>query len=210
MVMCLNFLWKFYEGIPDFVWPHLTGDPEPAPNDQEFFHIEHGQKLDAVNGVLSSRLVQLEDRIRGVESKLMALLTLTSVLSAAIAASLAAATTLGNIDEGVKLLVWLAAFLVFYAGIQILRSLWATVDGLARRAYRQLTPDDIVPQNGEASEAYQMRLLNLQVNNLNWNEWVVNEKVSCMAVAHTALKNGLTAIFFLVLVTLGIAACHLI
>ena len=205
----MNFVRKFYERIPDFVWPHVSGDPEPEPTGQEFFSIENSANLDVANSVLSSRLVQLEDRIRGVESKLTALLTLTSVLSAAVAASLAAATTLGNIDEGVKLLVWFAAFLVFYAGIQILRSLWATVDGLARRAYKQLTPDDIVPQNGESNDMYQVRLLDLQVNNLNWNEWVVNEKVSCMAVAHTALKNGLTAIFFLVLVTLGIAACHL-
>ena len=79
-----------------------------------------------------------------------------------------------------------------------------------RRAYKQLSPDDIVPQSGEANAAYRIRLLNLQVNHLNWNEWVVNEKVSCMAVAHAALKNALTAIFILVLLTLGIAAYHLV
>ena len=200
---------KLYERIPDCVWPHITGDVEPAPTDQDPFSAEHGESLDEITSILSSRLVQLEERIRGVESKLVALFALTSIFSTAVAASLAAATTLGTIEEDAKLPAWFAVFLVFYAAMQILRSLWATVDGLVRRGYKQLSPDDIVPQSGEANDAYRVRLLNLQVNHLHWNEWVVNEKVSCMAVAHTALKNALTAIFFLVFLTLVIAAFHL-
>ena len=210
--MRVSVIRKLYERIPDCVWPHLTGDVEPTPEDQDIFSAEHGDSLEVITSLLSSRLVQLEERIRGVESKLLALLTLTSVLSTAVAASLAAATTLGSVKEDAKLLAWFAVFLVFYAAIQILRSLWATVDGLVRRGYKQLSPDDIFPQSDEANDAYRIRLLNLQVNHLNWNERVVNEKVSCMAVAHTAtaLKNALTAIFCLVLLTLGIAAYHLI
>ena len=56
--------------------------------------------LDVITSLLSSRLVQLEERIRGVESKLLApahfdLCTRPS----AVAASLAAATTLGSVKE---------------------------------------------------------------------------------------------------------------
>ena len=208
--MCISVMRKLYERIPDWVWPHLTGDVEPAPTDQDLFSAEHDESLNEIANIVSSRLVQLEERIKGVESKLVALLTLTSVLSTAVAASLAAATTLGRVEEDAELLAWCAVFLVFYASIQILRSLWATVDGLVRRGYKQLSPDDIVPQGGEANDAYRVRLLNLQANHLRWNEWVVNEKVSCMAVAHVALKNALTVIFLLVLLTLGIAAYHLV
>ena len=210
MAMWLSVIRKLYDRIPDWAWPHLTGDAEPAPEDQDIFSVEHVDSLDEITSILSSRLVQLEERTGGVESKLLALLTLTSVLSTAVAASLAVATTLGSVKEDARLLAWFAVFLVLYAAIQILRSLWATVDGLVRRGYKQLSPDDIVPQSGEANAAYRIRLLNLQVNHLNWNEWVVNEKVSCMAVAHAALKNALTAIFILVLLTLGIAAYHLV
>ena len=208
--MRVSVIRKLYDRIPDWVWPHLTGDVEPVPTDRDLFNAEHGESLDEITGILSSRLIQLEERIRHVESKLLALLTLTSVLSTAVAASLAAATTLGSINEDARLLAWPAVFLVFYAAIQILRSLWATVDGLARRGYKQLSPEDIVPQSNEANDAYRIRLLNLQVNHLNWNGRVVNEKVSCMAVAHVALKNGLTAIFFLVFLTLVIAVYHLV
>ena len=200
---------KLYDGIPDWAWPHLTGDEETAPSDQDLFSTEHRESLDEITSVLSSRLTQLEDRIRSVESKLVALLTLTTVLSTAVVASLAAATTLGSVDEDARLLAWVAVLLVFYTAVQILRALWATVDGLVRRGYKQLTPGDIVPQNREANAVYRVRLLNLRINYLNWNEWVVNEKVSRMAVAHTALKNALAAIFLLVFLALGIAACHL-
>ncbi len=210
MAMCLSFIRKLYDRIPDWVWPHLTGDAEPAPEDQDIFSIEHIDSLDEITSFLSSRLIQLEERVRGVESKILALLTLTSVLSTAVAASLAAATTLGTVEEDARLLAWTAVFLVFYSAVQVLRSLWATVDGLVRRGFKQLSPDDIVPQVEEDNNAYRIRVLNLQVNHLHWNEQVVNEKVSCMAVAHTALKNALTAIFFLVLLGLGIAAYHLV
>ena len=206
----MSALRKLYEHIPDYVWPHLTGDVEPAPEDKDLFSTEHGKSLDEISSILSHRLVQMEERVRSVESKLLALLTLTSVLSTAVAASLAAATTLGSIKGDAKLLAWFAIVLVFYAAVQILRSLWATVDGLVRRGYKQLRPDDIVPQRDEANDAYRIRLLNLQVNHLNWNERVVNEKVGCMAVAHTALKNALTAIFFLAFLALGIAVFHLL
>ncbi len=210
MAMRLSVIRKLYDRIPDWAWPHLTGDAEPAPEDQDIFSVEHVDSLDEITSILSSRLVQMEERSRVVESKLLALLTLTSVLSTAVAASLAAATTLGSVKEDARLLAWFAVFIVLYVAFQILRSLWATVDGLVRRGYKQLSPDVIVPQSGESNTSYRIRLLNLQVNHLNWNEWVVNEKVSCMAVAHVALKNALTAIFILVLLTLGIAAYHLV
>ena len=205
----MSALRKLYEHIPDYVWPHLTGGVEPAPEDKDLFSTEHGESLDEISSILSYRLVQMEERVRSVESKLLALLTLTSVLSTAVAASLAAATTLGSVKGDAKLLAWFAIVLVFYAAVQILRSLWATVDGLMRRGYKRLRPDDIVPQRDEATDAYRIRLLNLQVNHLNWNEWVVNEKVGCMTVAHIALKNALTAISFLAFLALGIAAFHL-
>ena len=210
MAKCVSVRQRIHLRIWDCIWPHVTGDVEPCPTDQDYFGAEHGGSLDEVTRILSSRQVHLEERIRGVESKLMAQLTLTSVLSAAVAASLAAATTLGTVEEDAKPTAWFAVFVVTYTAIQILRSLWATVDGLVRRAYKQLSPDDIVPQIGEDNDAYRIRLLNLQVNHLRWNEWVVDEKVSCMAVAHAALKNGLTGIFFLVFVTLAIAAFHLV
>ena len=207
--MCVSLKRKLFDRIPAWVWPRLTGDAVPAPKDENYYSAKHAGSLVEVSSILLSRLAQVEERGRSVESKLLALLTLTSVLSMAVAASLAAATTLGTVKEDAKLFAWFAVFLVFYAAVQILRSLWATVAGLVRRPYKQLSPADIVPQDGEANEWYRVRLLNLQINHLCWNEWVIDQKVSDMAVAHTALRNALTVVFLLVVLALVIAAVQL-
>lgn len=210
MAMCVSRKRRLYDRIPDWIWPHLAGHAKPAPKDQDRFSAKHAGSLADVISILPSRLTQVEERNKAVESKLVAMLTLTSVLSTAVAA-LAAVTTLGTVKEDARFFAWVVALLVFYAAVQILRSLLVTVAGLRRRSYKQLSPADIVPQDGEASEAYRVRLLNLQVNHLCWNEWVVDQKVSDMAVAHTALRNALIGIFLLVVVVLAlvIAAVHL-
>ena len=165
--------------------------------------------VNEVNGFVSSRLSQADERVRTVESKLMALLALASVLSVAVTASLAAATTLGEVDEDAKVFAWVAVALVFYVAVQLLCSLRATVAGLMRRSYKQLSPEDMVPERSETSEMYRIRLLNLQVNHMRYNEWVVNDKVGQMAVAHAALKNALTATFALIVLALAIASVQL-
>ena len=210
MVECVN-CEDAFDLIKDWVWPHLTGEPEACPADQIHFSTEHQDLLDEVSRVLSSRLAQVDERIRRVESKLLGLLTLTSVLSVAVTASLAAAVTLGP-TEGIveKAFAWCAVMLIFYVPVQLLRSLWATVAGLIRRSYRQLSPADLAPQNEEDSHTYQTRLLNLQVNHMQWNEWVVNQKVSEMAVAHVALRNALTATFPLIVLALLFAGTRLV
>lgn len=205
----MSLLRRFYDRIPDWLWPHLTGSEVPPPEPVDNFDVQHVDKLADASELLSARLGQVDERVRNVDSKLVALLTLTSVLSTVVAASLAAATTLGNVGEDAKLLAWIAVALVFYANLQILLSLRSTVGGLKGRSFKELTPNDFVPGDEENTEEYRIRLLNLQVHNMCWNEWVVDQKVSDMAVAHRALRNALTAVFLLVLLALAIAISHL-
>ena len=201
----------FYDRIPDWIWPHLTGNAEPAPKDNDHFNAKHSGLLDEVNSVLSTRLAQTEERVRNVESKLMALLTLTSVLSVVVATGLAAVMTLGTVgDEAeTKIFAWFVVVLISYAAVQLIRALDATVAGLMRRSYRQLSPEDMIPEDNETSETFRTRLLNLQVNSMRFNEWVVNQKVSEMAVAHVALRNALVSTFALILLALVTAFVHL-
>ena len=189
---------RFCDRIPDWIWPHLKGDAEPDPQNRDYFSVKHAHLLDKVDRILTSSLAQVEERRQNVESKLMSLFTLTSVLSAVVIAGLAAFSMLGAVKEASRILVWGAMLLVFYVVLHLLCLLWATASGLKRKSYKQLSPADIVPQDGETPNAYQVRLLNLQANSLRWNEWVTNQKVSEMAVAHIALKNVLTAISILI------------
>ena len=190
---------RLSDRISDWIWPHLTGDAESPPQGEDYFRTGSAVDFDDVNSVVLSRLAQAEERVRTVESKLMALLTLASVLSVAVTASLAAVTTLGKVDEDAEIYARFAMVLViFYVALQLLCSLRATVAGLKRKAYWQLSPEDMVPKDIEISETYRIRLLNLQVDHMLYNESVVNDKVGQMAVAHAALKNALTATFALV------------
>ena len=169
----------------------------PCSSDKTTKLRQLGQGL-TVDRILTSSLAQVEERRQNVESKLMSLFTLTSVLSAVVIAGLAAFSMLGAVKEASRIFVWGAMLLVFYVVLHLLCLLWATASGLKRKSYKQLSPADIVPQDGETPNAYQVRLLNLQANSLRWNEWVTNQKVSEMAVAHIALKNVLTAISILI------------
>ena len=159
--------------------------------------------------ILATRLSQVEKRDHTVESKLTALLTLTSVLSATVTVSLVAAATLGNAEDIPGIFAFVAVILVFYVVMQLLCLLLATVRGLKRSSYKQLSLDDITPQDGEAREAYRVRLLNLQATYMRSNEFVVDQKVSHMAVAHVALKNALLATLILIVFALVIASFHL-
>ena len=210
MAKCISRMRRLYDRIPDCIWPHLKGPADPAPEDQVYFSAKDAELLDGVKHILASRLAQVEKREQTVESKLTALLTLTSVLSAAVTVSLAAAATLRTVREDARNFVWVAVFLVvLYVVVQLVRLLWATLDGLTRRSYRQLSLADIAPQDGEASEAYRVRLLNLQANYMRLNEWVVDQKVSAMAVAHIALRNALTATYALIALAAVIGFVHL-
>ena len=202
---------QFYDRIPDWIWPHLTGDTEPAPKDNDHFNTKHAGLLGEVNSILSTHLAQTEERVRNVESKLVAMLTLTSVLSVVVTTGLAAIATLGTVREEAetKIFAWVVVILVSYVAVQLIRALGATVAGLMRRPYRQLSPEDMIPEDNETSDSFRIRILNLQVNSMRFNEWVVNQKVSEMAVAHEALRNALVSTFALILLALGTAFVHL-
>jgi hypothetical protein len=196
--------------VVDWVWPRLTGKPEPSPDEQLMITATDETMLDEIENAVERRTSQVDERLRTVETKLVALLTLTSVLSAAVTAGFAAASTM-QIQKGFPLIpVWFTLVLVFYIALNLLRSLWATVAGLMRRGYKQLTCEDIIPKDKEDKIRYKARLLNQRLNHVKWNDWVVNQKVSEMAVAHTALRNALVATGGVIFLALATAVLKLI
>ena len=194
----------FFNNIVDWVWPRLTEKPIPSPDEQLLITVTDAPLLDEIENTVEKRTSQVDERLRNVETKLLALLTLTSVLSAAVTASFAVASTMQIQKDFPIIPVWITIALVFYIAMSLLRSLWATVSGLMRRGYKQLTCEDIMPEDKEDKIRYKARLLNQRLNHVKWNDWVVNQKVSEMAVAHTALRNALVAtggVIFLALAT---------
>ena len=203
-------LWRrLSERIPDWIWPHLTGPPIPGPEDKRFFEPRHAQFFDNVNRTLALRLSEAEHRTKSVETKLLALLALASVLSLAVAAGLTASMSIDNVAKDDRFSSGIAVCLVCYVSIQLFRSLWATVAGLTRKSYKALSAEDMIPSEGESREMHQARLINLQLNHLRWNEWVVDEMVGEMSVAHEGLKNVMRGTFALILLAFAFAMLNL-
>ena len=196
--------------IVDWVWPRLTGKPVPSPDEQLFITITDEALLDGIENTVEKRTGQVDERLRNVETKLVALLTLTSVLSAAVTASFAVASTMQIQKDFPMIPVWLTIAIVFYIAMNLLRSLWATVSGLMRRGYKQLPCEDMIPKDKEDLIKYKARIINQRLNHVKWNDWVLDQKVSEMAVAHVALRNALAATGGVILIALATAVLRLL
>ena len=194
----------WFDNAVDWIWPRLTGKPKPSPDEHLVITTTDEDLLHEIENAVDKRTGQVDERLRTVETKLASLLTLTSVLSAAVTAGFVAASTM-QLQKGFPIIpVWITLILVFYIAMNLLRSLWATVTGLIRRGYKQLTCEDIIPKDKEDHLCYKTRLLNERLNHVKWNDWAVDRKVSEMAVAHTALRNALFAtggVIFLAVIT---------
>jgi len=201
---------RWCDKVPDWIWPHLTGEPEPTPNEQLRIDTSDQAVLREIEKVVEMRSGQVDERFRNVETKLVSLLTLTSVLSAAVTASFAAASTMHIQKDCPSIPVLITLLLVFYVSINLLCALWATVSGLMRQGYQQLPYKDIIPEGKEDHINYETRILNQRLNHAKWNDWVLNKKVSEMAVAHVALQNALSATGGIILMALVTALLKLL
>ena len=62
----------------------------------------------------------------------------------------------------------------------------------------KLRAEDVAPIIGENESAYRKRILNTRIHNIDYNSWVIDQKVSDMAVAHRAYKNMLGGVLILI------------
>lgn len=201
---------SWFNGFIDWIWPRLTDKPEPPPDERLLLNIKDESLLDAIENTVEKRTGQIDERLRGVETKLVALLTLTFVLSAAVTASFAILSTTQMQNDFPVNPIWLIVFFVFYIVINLLRSLWCTVSGLTRRGYKQLKCEEILPKTDEDVINYKTRVINERLNFIKWNDWALDQKVSDMAVAHVALRNALVGTGGVILMIVVIAVTRLL
>lgn len=190
------------DALLDFVWPRLVGDPPKGPEPRCLVESSFVDQLE-------HHLDRSEDReresIRSVESRLIALLTLSSIPSVAVVAGLTFVFNFSESDDITRLPAVLVIVIVSYIAIQLLRTLWCALGGLTRRGYSEISADALLANESESCEEYRIRVGNSRLYNLEHNGWVINQKVSDMAVAHKAYSNALLGAFILVTLTLSLA-----
>ena len=179
-------LGDLYDTLLDLVWPRLVGDPPKCPEPRCLLELSF---VDQLEHHLDRSENRQRESIRSVESKLIALLTFSSILSVAVVAGLTFVSNSSESDDFVRLPSVIVIVIVFYIAIQLLRSLWCVVGGLRRRGYSDISADALLANAGESSEEYRIRVGNIRLYNLKHNGWVIDQKVSDMAVAHRAYER---------------------
>jgi len=188
----------------DLLWPHLAGGPEPEPSGDAPAVDATAKTVNAVEAALAIQTAQGAERGRQVDAKLLALLTLTSTLAAAVTVGVTVA--LGANLAGTSLWFFVpVALSAAYVLLQMVRSVQAIINGLSVRGYRMLTRADCDPQAGETDLAYRKRIWKVRRYELAYNDWAINNKVSDMKVALVALKNAIRGTSVLVIVAMIIA-----
>jgi len=210
MAGCMKRLRKWLDRVPDWLWPHLTGDPIASPSGQREVGTLEEATLAAAERAVEQRLGRVDERLRAVESKLVAMLTLTSILSAAVTAGFAAVSTLRPQAGSARIPLAVGLLLATYTIVNLLLSVWSTVSGLMRRGFGEISYGDLAPREEESEIEYRTRILNRHLNHAEWNDWVLDQKVSELAVAHVALRNALSATGGLIIVGLVVALLRLL
>ena len=210
MAGCMKRLRKWLDRVPDWLWPHLTGDPIASPCGQREVGPLEDATLAAAERAVEQRLGRVDERLRAVESKLVAMLTLTSILSAAVTAGFAAVSTLRPQAGSPRIPLAVGLLLATYTIVNLLLSVWSTVSGLMRRGFGEISYADLAPREKESEIEYRTRIVNRHLNHAEWNDWVLDQKVSELAVAHVALRNALSATGGLIIVGLVVALLRLL
>ena len=131
------------------------------------------------------------ERETTIDRKLFSLFSLSSVASSVMIAGLigAATITIPDATTAPKYLVVPAIALIGYIALQMLIAVRNTVKGLSARPYRSATPDSTAPMEHEDKAKYMARQFNGMMNAIKQNDWITNQKVDHMNLAHTALEN---------------------
>ena len=194
----------------DYLWPRLTGEPEKQPSNELFCGAIDANLLSETASNLSKRALDTENRHRSVDTKLLGLLALTSVFSAAVTAVFAVASGGWALERQPFSFQSGYLILIGFIAFQLIRALWATIAGLVRRSFKSFAVLGLAPRDGEKLRQYRIRVLNDEANNIRWNDWVVNRKVEQLAIAHAAVKNALRATGLLIVLGLASYVCNMV
>lgn len=195
----------------DLAWPSL----EPFALEAERAERRRQERLDAnlatvkgMSGRTSEEVAAVlhdcrnllegeRGRRQSVEARLTTVLGLASVAAAVTFGSLVSQL---SIDAGLHRSMWSRAFglLAFYIVLQLLSAVLASVRGLERRGYLEVSAEDLflLPTEGQEDRAKRQMCSLLRV--LDDHHVLNSRKVEQMAIAHRALQNFVGAMVVLI------------
>ena len=194
------------DNVIDHIWPRLTGEPEKqAELVESIFRMDAGLG-EEVKKILLVRVAQTQTRSETVDRKLLSLFRTTSLLATVAIAIFAGAANLPAINDGtVKPLVYLSIATILYGFAQLICATKATLQGLRASGYERLGRESLIPTASDTNETYNKKQIYDLMYIVEQNDWTTNQKVSCMELAYTALRNASYSLIVLMLLAFLLA-----
>ena len=203
----------------DYIWPSLEPLSAEGAN-AKANRLKQRKDRDAARvdeqepdlGRLASSLAECkslfeaeQERRKSVDTRLTAVVALTSALAAVVTLAPSGLDSTGTGDAPLShsLLLVLGLLSTVYAVLQLLCGLRAAVQGLQRKAYPVPEVVDVLKPAGVGDAAFTRSRMRMYVELLHEHEELNNEKLSQMAIAHRALRNFLWAALALVLLLIS-------
>ena len=134
-----------------------------------------------------------KERVQVAENKLATLFVMS-----AISASLVLSVN-GLANAGAH---WAILVVTGYCLIQLIRLLFATLYGLKRRPFTALTIADMAPLWINSDIKHLVQIVRTATINIHEFQQAGDEKITALAIAHTAFRNYLCGLTFLFLVSI--------
>lgn len=162
----------------------------------ERVQIANERPLEQMVTDLESLLEQESDRRSSIDARLSTIVGLASI-AATIAMGVIVAQAGGTLKIQSPRTKWTLSALSLYLILQLCTAIYWAIRGQSRRSYKSATVSDAVPESlPDPIDRLRHRVLGL-VDRLQFNQEVVNEKVTAMAVAHRAAINFAVGLFIL-------------
>lgn len=139
-------------------------------------------------------LASERERSSSVDSRLSGIVSLASVASALVLASVTFLSKKAADLGFVRWTVVVVAVVGAYIAVQFLRAVQAAVKGMARRSVEQDTFLSLVEEDGVAAGYHLVRILHGHANTRRDLSRKIDDKVTWMAVAHRAVLNATVAL----------------
>ena len=190
--MNLHWVWDcFWPTIEDSDTPDHSRDPAPWTSQIIL-------ACQAIDELASAE----RERCRLVDAKLQALIPLAPVVVTLIVAFV---TFLIRNPPPYLVGSVVVVVVAIYVALQLIRTVFAAVTGIQRKAFMALSIEDVTPKGQETEEEYRVRITNEKTRCLAGNTRVIDYKVTQLAVAHRAIKNALFGLLILLPLLGGIA-----
>lgn len=162
------------------------------------------EAIESMERKLADLLSEVQARDQSVQARLVSLLGITAVLSAAVTGVFA----LGAVGAGESLTT--AQFVIvttisIYIVIQLVGCLIATVRGLFPRKYMTMKAESIGLKAGESDRELRLRIVENERYIILTNTWTTDRRLDDMQIALDSLRNAVWGTLALVMVLAAIA-----